>query len=77
MVSSASWRCCSGTHGVCQLEDVDGEMVDIFLYNGDRLPIPRFYWKILYDPLAGAGVAVVGVNNPHLMVTSIPVFVDS
>jgi len=58
----------TGTHGVCQLEDVDGEMVDIFLYNGDRLPIPRFYWKILYDPLAGAGVAVVGVNNPHLTV---------
>jgi len=60
----------TGTHGVCQLEDVDGDMVDIYLYDGDRLPIPRYYWKILYDPLAGAGVAVIGVNNPHL--TSIP-----
>merc|ERR1712142_428712 len=58
----------TGTHGVCQLEDVDGEMVDIFLYEGDRLPIPKYYWKILHDPLAGAGVAVIGVNNPHLMV---------
>merc|ERR1719228_940896 len=60
----------TGTHGVCQLEDVDGEMVDIYLYDGNRLPIPRYYWKILYDPLAGAGVAVIGVNNPHL--TAIP-----
>ena len=62
----------SGTHGVCQLEDVDGEMVDIFLYDGDRLPVPRYYWKILFDPQAGAGVAVIGVNNPHLtVITSI------
>ena len=53
---------------MCQLEDVDGEMVDIFLYDGDRLPVPRYYWKILFDPLAGAGVAVIGVNNPHLTV---------
>jgi len=60
----------TGTHGVCQLEDVDGEMVDIFLYDGDRLPVPRYYWKILFDPQAGAGVAVIGVNNPHL--TTLP-----
>jgi len=56
----------TGTHGVCELEDVDGEMVDIFLYDGDKLPVPRYYWKILYDPIANTGVAVVGVNNPHL-----------
>ena len=56
----------TGTHGVCQLPDVNGDLVDIFLYSGSRLPVPRFYWKILHDPQAGAGVAVVGVNNPHL-----------
>ena len=26
----------------------------------------RFYWKIVIDPAAGSGVAIVGVNNPHL-----------
>merc|ERR550519_2167368 len=56
----------TGTHEVCQLEDVNGNLVDIFLYDGDKLPIPRFYWKILYDPVGNAGVGVVGVNNPHL-----------
>ncbi len=56
----------TGTSGVAQLEDVNGNMVDIYLYNGNRLPVPRFYWKIAYDPVANAGVAVVGVNNPHL-----------
>ena len=28
----------------------------------------RFYWKIIYSPELDAGVAVVGVNNPHLTV---------
>ncbi len=56
----------TGTSGVAQLTDVNGRMVDIFLYGGNRLPVPRFYWKIAYDPVANAGVALVGVNNPHL-----------
>ena len=33
-----------------------------------RLPVPRYYWKILHSPSLSAGVAVVGVNNPHLTV---------
>lgn len=41
-------------------------MVDIFLYLPDRLPVPKFYWKIVFDPDQGAGVAVIGVNNIHL-----------
>ena len=73
----------TGTHGLCQLEDIDGDMVDIHLYiaDGTRLPVPRyasnrdtgyivrvcrFYWKVVYDPVANQGVAVVGVNNIHL-----------
>jgi len=56
----------TGTHGVCQLEDTDGNMVDIFLYLPDRLPVPKFYWKIVFDPVKNAGVAVIGVNNIHL-----------
>jgi len=56
----------TGTSGVLQLLDVDNELVDIFLYDGYRLPVPRYYWKILYDPVGGSGVAVIGINNPHL-----------
>jgi len=55
----------TGTTGILQLEDVDGEMVNIYLYE-NRLPVPKFYWKIIHDPIANTGVAVVGVNNPHL-----------
>ena len=61
----------TGTHMVCQLEDTAGNMVDIYLYDQDRLPVPRFYWKIIHDPLNAAGVAVVGVNNIHLKVSKL------
>lgn len=60
----------TGTTGVLELRDVQDRLVPIFLYNGDQLPVPRYYWKILHDPAGGAGVAVVGINNPHL--TSVP-----
>ena len=48
------------------MEDVNGDMVPIYLYNMNQLPVPRYYWKILYDPVSQTGVAVVGINNPHL-----------
>jgi len=56
----------TGTSGVIELSDVNDRLVPIFLYNGDMLPVPRYFWKILHDPAGGAGVAVIGINNPHL-----------
>ena len=59
----------TGTSGICQLADVNGDKVDIYLYtkNGARqLPVPRFYWKVIADFYNGAGVAIIGVNNPHI-----------
>jgi len=60
----------TGTHGVLQLHHVNGALVDIFLYDGlpdspSGLPVPMYFWKILYDPETGAGVALIGLNNPH------------
>jgi len=60
----------TGTSGVVQLPDVNDQLVAIYLYNKDQLPVPRYYWKILQDPVGEAGVAVVGINNPHL--SSVP-----
>jgi len=56
----------TGTHGVMELEDVNGNMVSIYLHNGNQLPVPRFFWKIIYDPVGNKGVAAIGVNNPHV-----------
>ncbi|XP_044757423.1 uncharacterized protein LOC123315667 [Coccinella septempunctata] len=30
------------------------------------VPIPKFFWKIVYDPVIQKGVAFVGTNNPFL-----------
>ena len=30
----------------------------------------RFYWKIIVDPETMSGVAVVGVNSPHIEVAN-------
>jgi hypothetical protein len=32
----------SGTHGVCELKDINGDLVEIWLYPQEgRLPVPR------------------------------------
>ena len=59
----------TGTSGLCQLLDVDGNYVDIYLYAEDgaqQLPVPKFYWKVIVDTSKDAGVAIIGVNNPHI-----------
>ena len=59
----------TGTSGLCQLLDVDGNYVDIYLYTEDgaqQLPVPKFYWKVLVDMSKDAGVAIIGLNNPYI-----------
>ena len=49
--------------------DVNGDYVDIYLYAEDgaqQLPVPKFYWKVIVDEAKDAGVAIIGVNNPHI-----------
>ena len=45
----------TGTSGVLELEHVNGDMVPIYLYNGQQLPVPTFYWRILHDTLNQKG----------------------
>jgi len=57
----------TGTHGILQLEDKDGNMVDIYLDDElkSKVPVPRYFWKVIYDEKSKKGIAIVGVNNPH------------
>lgn len=36
------------------------------------MPVPRMFWKVLYDPTTKAGVAFVGLNNPYQDAATIP-----
>lgn len=59
-----------GTYGISTLpHEVTGKDVELFFFvddNGNRaMPIPELFWKVAYDPLNKAGIAVLGINNPY------------
>ncbi|TRY70863.1 hypothetical protein TCAL_06544 [Tigriopus californicus] len=58
----------TGTSGTLELKNTQQTYVEIFLMPEDKiLAPPKYYWRVLFDPLENAGVAFVGVNNPYLM----------
>lgn len=57
--------------GRCTLPDVNGNEIDLALTTTGRMPAPRLYWKILYNPTTLAGIAFVGLNNPYQSMASI------
>ncbi|KAA0186987.1 hypothetical protein HAZT_HAZT003029, partial [Hyalella azteca] len=58
-----------GGWDVLQLDDVNGNPVDIFLglTGGEAvIPAPDITWRVVYDPSSNKAAAIVGVNNPYL-----------
>lgn len=56
--------------GICDqmtMEDVNGVQQPIYLYleNG-ALFVPKYFWKVVYDPLRKQGTAFVGLNDPFI-----------
>lgn len=60
----------TGTYGATSLpHEITGEDVELYLYiDGENkgIPVPRLFWKLVYEPITKAGVVFVGVNNPYL-----------
>jgi hypothetical protein len=60
----------TGTYGVATLPNVNGTETELYLdvdsNNTRRIPVPKFYWKSVYDPKSQAGVVFVGINNPYV-----------
>jgi len=60
----------TGTYGVATLPNVNGIETELYLYvdsnNNKAIPVPKFYWKAVYDPKSQAGVVFVGINNPYV-----------
>uniref|UniRef100_A0A2M4BMC9 Putative alkaline nuclease n=1 Tax=Anopheles marajoara TaxID=58244 RepID=A0A2M4BMC9_9DIPT len=61
----------TGTYGVLELPDGNGDPQRIFLdYDPGRdppgrIPVPKLFYKVLIDEQNRAGLALIGVNNPH------------
>ena len=60
----------TGTYGVATLPNVNGTETELYLYvdsnNNKAIPVPKFFWKAVYDPKSQAGVVFVGINNPYV-----------
>jgi hypothetical protein len=59
----------TGTYGVLNLPNVNGSNVQIYLdvdRNGHNVvPVPRLFWKLVYDRLTREGIVFLGINNHH------------
>ncbi len=58
----------TGTFGQTVYPNVSGEQTPIYLYAGELVPAPLYYWKVVHDPEAGRAAAFVGLNDPHARV---------
>lgn len=61
----------TGTLGVLRLPNGQGEMTELFLDSTGKIPVPKFFYKVVIDPLALKGVVFVSVNNPYISVADI------
>lgn len=59
----------TGTFGVTQLFNQYGRRVDIYLYDDENnnpvIPVPMYFYKVVYSPATKMGTAFVGINNPY------------
>jgi hypothetical protein len=59
----------TGVNDICTLADVNGVQQPIYLAfdenNNGLIPVPKYYWKLIHDPVSNTATAVLGINNPH------------
>ncbi|XP_014488252.1 PREDICTED: uncharacterized protein LOC106751719 [Dinoponera quadriceps] len=57
----------TGVYGQMTMADINSIQQPIYLYPERRiLPVPKYFWKIVYDPLLKKGTAFVGLNDPFV-----------
>lgn len=57
----------TGVHGQMTMKDIDGTQQPVYLDPENKLiPVPKFFWKVIYDPNSRRGTAFVGLNDPFI-----------
>jgi len=65
----------TGVHGQMTMTDINGEQQPIYLHPENAvIPVPKFYWKVIYDPLSKRGTAFVGLNDPFITLVTDDVY---
>ncbi|XP_043251634.1 uncharacterized protein LOC122396923 [Colletes gigas] len=59
----------TGVHGQMTMADKNGQQQTIQLAEPGTektLTVPKFFWKVIYDPVSKKGTAFVGLNDPFI-----------
>jgi hypothetical protein len=60
----------TGTYGTFTLPDLNNNQQEIHMItdrNGKgHVPVPKYFWKIVWDEKVGQATAFIGINNPYL-----------
>lgn len=60
----------TGTWGVLHLTDNNNESQPIYLAydkeNNGLLPVPKYFWKVVHNPVDNTAIALITINNPHM-----------
>merc|ERR1712002_190777 len=57
----------TGTYDILQYPNSKKKMTDIFLEEEQSLvPAPKYYWKLVRDPINDTAAVFIGLNNPHI-----------
>ena len=59
----------TGTLGQLALKSDEGRMTRIYLSKGKKpyIPVPEFFWKMVYDLASDGAIVFIGLNNPHFV----------
>ena len=51
------------------LADINGVQQPIYLAfdanNNGLIPAPKYFWKLIHEPVSNTATAVIGINNPY------------
>ncbi|XP_076252962.1 salivary endonuclease-like [Rhynchophorus ferrugineus] len=58
----------TGTYGILAPKNSKNQPTPLHLYDQNRrkyLPVPKVFWKVVYEPSSKKGVAIIGLNDPY------------
>ncbi|XP_012064246.1 PREDICTED: uncharacterized protein LOC105627575 [Atta cephalotes] len=65
----------TGVHSQMTMEDIHNKQQPVYLHPKDAvMSVPKFYWKVIYDPLSKRGTAFVGLNDPFITLVTDDVY---
>lgn len=67
----------TGSNGILQLKDNKNRAVDIYMLPKKLLPVPKYFWKILHNPITDEGIVFIILNNPFANIEKGDIFCNN